>query len=181
MTQFFDCMLNIETMGSTNDAALIAIGCAFFDLKTETIGPTFSATINLASAVADGGVMDASTVVWWLGQSEDARKGVRFGGRAVRTVLQEFSDWIKETCRHEDVRPWGNSNRFDLGITESAYKRAGIPAPWVHWNERDFRTVGNLYPGVEYDPSRKGDGAHDALTDAVFQINHLFAIKRSRK
>ena len=71
-------MLDIETMGSTNDAALIAIGCAFFDLKTETIGPTFSATINLASAVADGGVMDASTVVWWLGQSEDARKGVRF-------------------------------------------------------------------------------------------------------
>ena len=96
-------------------------------------------------------------------------------------MLQEFSDWIKETCRHEDVRPWGNSNRFDLGITESAYKRAGIPAPWVHWNERDFRTVRNLYPGVEYDPSKKGDGAHDALTDAVFQINHLFAIKRSRK
>ena len=180
-TQFFDCMIDVESMGKGADAALVALGAAFFDIRTQTIGPTFLRTINLATAVRDGGTMDPSTVIFWLRQGDAARHSAAYNGQDIRKVLQDFSDWIKETCRHEDVRPWGNSNAFDLTIVGGAYKRADIKAPWYWTQERDFRTVRNLYPAVEYNPAEKGDGAHNALQDAKFQVEHLWKIANRNK
>ena len=39
------------------------------------------------------------------------------------------------------------------------------------------------HPGfiAPYDPSQKGEGAHNALADAVFQVEHLFKIKNRGK
>lgn len=180
MNLFEDCMIDTETMGLPPDGALLSIGAVFFNLKTQTLGPTFNRTINLGTAVRDGGTLTPSTICWWLGQSQAARDTVRFGGGDIRLVLQEFSDWIKETCRHEDMRPWGNSAAFDMSIIGGAYKRAGLQQPWYWTNERDFRTVRNLHPKVEYNPDDKGEGAHNALADAVFQAEHLFKIARAR-
>lgn len=180
-TQFFDLMIDTETAGLPPTGALMSIGAVFFDLKTQTMGPTFLRTVHLATSVRDGGTIDPSTFMWWLGQSDEARHGVRFGGQDIRKVLQDFSDWIKETCRHEDVRPWGNSNSFDLTIVGGAYKRADIKTPWYWTNERDFRTVRNLYSAVEYNPAEKGDGGHNALADAQFQVEHLFKIANRNK
>lgn len=181
MTQFFDLMIDIECMGKDDNAAVVAIGAVFFDLPSASLGPTFLQTIHLGSAVAHGGTMDASTVLWWLGQSDEARKGIRFGGRAIDVVLDEFAAWVAATCRHADVRPWGNSAAFDLPKIRTAYERLGKPAPWYWTQERCFRTVRNLNPQVAYDPKTKGDGAHNALVDAIFQTEHLFAIKRSKQ
>lgn len=181
MTQFFDLMLDTETAGMPPNGALLSLGAVWFDLHTETMGPTFQQTIHLGSSVADGGTMDPGTFLFWLGQSEEARNAVRFGGQHIHTVLQNFSDFIKETCRHEDVRIWANSPNFDLAILGGAYDRAGITRPWNWSKERDFRTIRNWHPKVVYDFKSKGDAAHTALADAQFQVNHLFAIKRSKK
>lgn len=180
-TPFFDLMIDTETAGLPPTGALLSIGAVFFDIPTRTKGPTFLRTVHLGTSVRDGGTIDPGTFLWWLGQSEEARNGVRFGGQDIRKVLQEFADWIAETCRHEDVRPWGNSNAFDLTVVGGAYQRAGLKTPWFYTNERDFRTVRNIYSGVVYDPSQKGTGAHNALADAEFQVDHLFAIADRRK
>ena len=103
-----------------------------------------------------------------------------YNGEPIETVLDDFGTWIAQTCRHEDVRPFGNSASFDLGILGGAYDRLGKPRPWVHWNERCFRTIRNLYPAVEYNVEDKGREAHNALADAVFQASHIFKIKQSR-
>lgn len=180
-TQFFDLMIDVECAGLPPTGALLSIGAVFFDIQTQTMGPTFLRTVHLATSVRDGGTIDPSTFLWWLGQSDEARNGVRFGGQDICKVLRDFSDWIAETCRHEDVRPWGNSASFDLTIVGGAYKRAGIKTPWYWTNERDFRTVRNLYPTVEYNPNDKGHGAHNALVDAQFQVQHLFKIANRNK
>lgn len=174
-------MIDTETMGKRHDAALVSIGAVFFDLSTQTLGPTFLQTIHLGSAVAHGGAMDPSTVLWWLRQSEEARKGICFGGRAIPDVLTDFAAFIAETCRPADVRPWGNSDSFDILKMEGAYERCGMAIPWFWTNVRDFRTVRNLNPQVVYDPKAKGDAAHNAVADAAFQVQHLFAIKRSKQ
>lgn len=179
--KFYDLMIDTETLGPPPDGALLSIGAIFFDLHTGTLGPEFNAVIHLGSAVADGGVMDPGTVLWWFGQSDAARHAVRFGGRHIHQVLDDFSAWIAEHCRHEDVRPWGNGASFDLTIINSAYKRAGRRAPWHFTNERCFRTLRNQYPSVVYDPNEKGEGAHNALEDARFQAKHLFKIKNRNK
>ena len=180
-TQFFDLMCDVECFGKGETAALASIGCVFFDLKTQTMGPTFLRTINLATAVRDGGTMDPSTVIFWLRQGDSARHSVAYNGQDIRKVLQDFSDWIKETCRHEDVRPYGNSNSFDLPKIETAMERIGMKTPWHFINVRCFRTMRAMYPGVEYNPAEKGDGAHNALQDAKFQVEHLFKIANRNK
>ena len=182
MNQFFDLMCDVECLGKTENAALLSIGAVFFDLHTCTLGPTFQRTIHLATSMRDGGEVDAGTILWWFGQGEKARNGVRFGGQDIRIVLADFSAFIAETCRHEDVRIFGNSASFDMPKIRTAYERIGVPVPW-HWlNERCFRTIRFQYPSVVYDPKDKGDDAHEALADAVFQCEHLFKIKnRNRK
>lgn len=177
MTQFFDLMIDTETMGLPPTGALLSIGAVFFDIQTGTLGPTFLRTINLATAVRDGGTFTPGTVMWWLGQSDAARQAVRFGGIDIRKALQDLTDFIAEHSRVEDVRPWGNSSGFDLTSIGTAYQRAAMRAPWHFTNERCFRTVRSMYPSVVYDPADKGEGAHNALADAEFQARHLIKIK----
>lgn len=175
--QWFDLMIDTETMGLPPDGALCSIGAVFFDLTNCTLGPTFNRVVNLGSAVAAGGTMNPGTVMWWMGQSDAARQSIRFSGEHIKTVLEDFAAFIEQNSRVQDVRPWGNSNSFDLTIIHTAYQRLGIRTPWSPFKERDFRTVRNMYPSVEYNTDDKGDGAHNALQDAIFQAQHLFKIK----
>ena len=88
---------------------------------------------------------------------------------------------VKETCRHEDVRPYGNSASFDLPKIATACQRADLPVPWHYVNERCFRTMRAMYPSVEYNPADKGTGNHNALEDAKFQVEHLWKIANRNK
>lgn len=180
-TQFFDLMCDIEAMDTAATAAIVAIAARWFDLRTQTTGDAFTATVHLGSSVADGGTMSASTVLFWLRQSDQARHSIAYNGQPVRKVLGDFSDWIAQTCRHEDVRVWGNAPSYDCVILRGAYERAGLDAPWRFYHERDFRTARAMHPQIEYDTKAKGDGAHDALVDVDFQIAHLFKIRDARK
>lgn len=178
---WFDLMCDLETMGLPPDGAIVSIGACFFDMETCTIGPTFNRVINLATAVRDGGTMNPATIMWWLGQSDSARKAILYSTEDIRVVLTDFTAFIAEHSRVQDVRPWGNSNSFDLTLLNGAYMRAGMKTPWSPFRERDFRTVRNMYPSVEYNTDAKGDCAHNALEDAIFQAKHLFAIKNRNK
>ena len=180
-TQFFDLMIDVECADKKRTGALMAIGAVFFDLQTCTLGPTFGRTINLVSSVALGGTMDAATMLWWMRQGDAARKAVAYGGDPLDIVLNDLSTWIAQTCRHEDVRPWGNNDEFDIPKLEHGYGCINRPQPWYWSHVRDFRTVRNLYPAVEYDVQEKGTEAHNALADAEFQARHLFRIKNRGK
>ncbi|MFM9673750.1 3'-5' exonuclease, partial [Streptomyces galilaeus] len=65
-------MLDLETMGQGNNAAIVAIGAVFFEPTTGEIGDTFYRKIDLESA-AQYGEIDPNTVLWWLKQSDAAR------------------------------------------------------------------------------------------------------------
>ena len=87
-----DVMLDLETMGTRHNAPIIALGAVAFNLVEMTIGEKFYANVTLASSVALGSVMDPSTVLWWLQQSEDARKAVTRKGRQATEALTDFAD-----------------------------------------------------------------------------------------
>jgi hypothetical protein len=176
-----ELMLDLESMGLPPNGAIVSVGACFFDLERGEIGPTFKKNIHLATAVRDGGVIEPGTIMWWLRQGDEARMSILNDTYDVRQVLQEFSDWIAEHSSFKAVRPYGNGAAFDLTLLNSAYRRSGIATPWTFFNERCFRTVRNIYPQVEYNPDDKGDGAHDALVDAIFQAKHLIKIKHRNR
>lgn len=178
---WLDLMIDTETMGLPPDGALLSIGACFFDMKTRTIGPTFYRAINLATAVRDGGTLKPSTIMWWMGQSQQARDAVRFTTEDIRTTLVDLAAFIAEHSSHKDVITWGNSPAFDLTIIGGAYERIGLSVPWSPFRERCFRTLRNLYPSVEYNTDDKGSGAHNALQDAIFQAKHIFKVLDARK
>ena len=172
-----DLMADLETMGKPPSGAICAIGACFFNIQTREIGPTFSETVNLATAVREGGTIDPSTVIWWMTQSEEARRGIAWSARDIKPVMTEFIDFMKENSDVKTVRVWGNSSTFDMTILSTAIERMGMKQPWFFTRERCFRTVRNMYPSIEYNPDDKGTEAHNALADAIFQAKHLFKIK----
>lgn len=159
-------MLDLETMGNGVNAAIIAIGAARFDAGEIT--DEFYTVIDLASAVEAGLEIDASTVMWWMKQSNDARKQFDRDGLPLVDALKQFAAWIGE-----DAEVWGNGAAFDNAILSNAYRKCGMEQPWKFWNDRCYRTVKNMHPDVKME--RQGV-YHRAVDDAKSQADHLMRI-----
>jgi len=161
-------MIDLETMGVNNNAAIVAIGAVAFDIFENTLGPEFYQTIDLASSVENGGVMDASTVLWWMAQSKEAQREFERPGLEELTVLDYFEIYLKQFG--DDVKVWGNGASFDNVILSNAYRRYHLKAPWEYYNDRCYRTMKSLAPHIKI----KREGTHhNALSDAISQAKHL--------
>lgn len=169
-------MLDLETMGTGPNAAIVAIGAVEFEL-TKTggqLGDSFYQCISLESAMASGGQVDAGTVLWWLKQSDAAR--AMFAQPAVEhnQALVNFSSWMHQRGEVKNLRVWGDGASFDNVILASAYRRACMSLPWNSFNDRCYRTVKSMHPAA---PALQRTGTHhNAKDDAISQANHLIAM-----
>lgn len=166
-----DVMLDLETMGTGPNAAIVSIGATEFDVATKKLGRMFYRCIDLRSAVDSGGVIDADTVIWWLKQDDEARKAIYDNVTNLRAALHDFSFWLGPN--KDRIKMWGNGAAFDNVILAQAYQRAGIDVPWSHWNDRCYRTIKSMRPDKKI--TRAGT-YHNALDDAVSQALHLMEI-----
>ena len=64
-------MVDIETLGTSSNSVILSIGAVEFD--NENLGAEFEVYIDPESCTDHGLVIDAPTVMWWLGQSNEAR------------------------------------------------------------------------------------------------------------
>ena len=169
-------MLDLETCGTGPFAAIIAIGAVVFDLETGQLGRTFLQPVDLGNSMLNGGIIDASTIEWWMKQSDEAKQ-VFFDERrrGIYDSLMSFSSFItiSTDCKGGEVKMWGNGSDFDNVILSNAYGRCGIKPPWKFRNNRCYRTVKNLFPDIPFVP---GGTAHNALDDARNQAKHLITI-----
>lgn len=171
-----DVMVDLETMGNGPQAAITAIGAMEFARGSADLGESFYVTIDLESSVAHGGVMDASTVLWWMQQSEAARAEFKRKGMDIVDALCKFDAWLQRRAPKKELRIWGNGATFDNVILRSAYVNCLLPVPWMYYNDRCYRTMKNEHPEV---PFRSVGVAHNALDDAKAQALHLQAIDLS--
>lgn len=170
-------MLDLETMGNGPEAAIVAIGAIAFDLEAGGLGPGYYNRVDLESAVQGGGVIDASTVTWWLQQGDEARLEIaRAGGLPVAAALQSFAEWMDQTAIDAEV--WGNGASFDNVILRGAYQRAGLTPPWAWWNDRCYRTI---KAGNRHVPFERLGAHHNALSDATSQALHLIQMLRPER
>ncbi|MFA5922341.1 MAG: 3'-5' exonuclease [Methylococcaceae bacterium] len=170
-------MLDLETMGTNPNAAIVAIGAVAMDFDTNKIGPTFYQTIMLESSMQSGGIVDGSTVAWWMKQGEQARQEIYKAENQLSPTLLAFADFIKGISSHDDIRVWGDGAAFDNVILASSYRRLSLPLPWKYWNDRCYRTMKKLYNDVKTEPVGI---EHNALDDAMSQALHLLAIYKSK-
>lgn len=159
-----DYSVDLETLGNRFDAPILSIGVAGFNRHSGEIGKVFYREIKLESALQYG-VVTASTLQWWMGQSDDAKRVFKDSDSKVTLpmALLDLAKWLPP-----GALVWGNGATFDITILEHAHARIGKPAPWDFWNVRDVRTA------VDFAGYRKGqipfDGvAHRACDDAIHQ------------
>jgi hypothetical protein len=171
-------MLDIETMGTGVNAAIMSIGACFFDPDTSMIGDTFHTKVSLDSA--DNGDIEPSTVIWWLKQDNEARSQFydNKDSLTLNCALNYLSMFLSSTP-NGDLQVWGNGIAFDNVIVREACNRMGYDQPWDFWNDRDVRTMVELGRVIGIDPKNdmEFEGIkHDALSDAIHQAKYVSLI-----
>lgn len=171
-----DIMLDNETLGNGSNSAIVAIGAVKFDTTTGELGEEFYQLIHPESCAKAGLVIDASTVLWWLKQSEEARAA--FADESEMAPLAQALERFTDFCGgpSNGLRIWGNGADFDNVILANAYKAVGMTPPWQFFNNRCYRTVAALRGSIK----RNRFGTHhNALDDAKTQAQHLIEIMAS--
>jgi DNA polymerase III epsilon subunit-like protein len=173
---FTDVMLDLETMGSTSNSAIVSIGAVEFNIETGETGREFYRVVNLKSCLDFGLKIDASTVYWWLQQSQDARDAIcDKNNDEIQNVLHEFSLWMNDSI--QDIQIWGNGSRFDIGILSDAYIACKLKIPWNYTKERDVRTLVAFAPQIKYDEIANNNTLiHHPINDAKLQIKYCTKI-----
>ncbi|WP_041934507.1 3'-5' exonuclease [Cyclobacterium marinum] len=170
---FKHLMLDLETMGNASFAAIISIGLVEFDIETGITGREFYVNVDLQSCIDLGLIIDASTLKWWMKQNDHARK--EFTDRVSIPIQNALSD-VAEFC-NKNYQIWGNSARFDCGILQNAFNKAGMDIPWDYKKERCIRTLVSFAPNIKANFKQSGN-AHNALDDCKYQIGYCSEIWR---
>lgn len=169
MSKIDSIMIDLETLATSPNAAVIQVGAVAFDSHNGTVSPdAFERDVDLFSAVMLGGEVEARTAQWWRDRGGLELKNPR----PLREVLTDLSAWLKQ---FKDVkRVWCQGANFDEPILSGYYKRAGIACPWPYYAARDTRTVYDLAEEFGW-LKPKGETAHRALEDCLAQGKVLVA------
>lgn len=158
-----DVMIDLETLATSTDAAILTIGAVKFDPfgqesdKAEMI--PFYCRVDLDSCDRIGLVTNDDTIAWWAQQSKEAQDEAF--GTEDRLDIAVAMEQLYKFCWGAK-RVWSNGAAFDVPICETAFKRVGKAIPWSFWQVRDCRTAYDL--GIN--PQRAAVTAHHALADA---------------
>ena len=168
-------MVDLETMSSDSYASIVAIGAVQFS-EIELL-EEFYVTVDLESCIEHGLDVSASTIMWWLRQSQDAQEMFQKNAtHSLTEALDAFSQWLK-VIDVVDPLIWGNGANFDNVILANAYGKAGKELPWGMWNNRCYRTFKSLYPKIRM---KRSGVHHHALDDAKSQALHMIEIYQNR-
>ena len=188
-------MLDLETYGIGHDAAIKSIAVVRFEIGVlwtegqvkdvldrvavpthinvcDPSAPAFHAKVNLVDSKRPG-TLDASTVEWWLRQSDEARSRLLEGPEVVLDhALTNLWHWLANPNRQAQL--WSRSPTFDEHLLRNAWARCG-PSwvfPFSHKNSRDCRTWEEAAraTGTSVTPLAYNLVGHDALHDAIKQV-----------
>lgn len=170
-SSFNAVMVDLETMSTRNNAAIVSIGAVKFWLNVDqdSFSPDqfFHMAVDLASSQDAGLDVDAETVKWWMQQDKEAQKALD-RGVDLDQALKAFSSWFPK-----DAYIFGNGATFDNVILRSAYAATKLPYPAIYKQDMCYRTLCRM---SDVEPLKFDGVKHNALHDAMAQTKHLMAI-----
>ena len=155
-------MVDLETLATTPNAAILTIGAVTFDPNSTKIYNEFYRRVELESLDALDTYIDDGTLEWWSKQDEAAQDEAfdPEGREPIRSVLDDFYKFCMGSSRF-----WSHGAAFDIVILEYYFRKINKPFPWNFWDVRDTRTLFDL--GM--DPEMPQANKHNALEDAKRQ------------
>jgi hypothetical protein len=174
-----DVMIDLETLATSSDAAILTIGAVKFDPfgreHQEADMDSFYVRVDLDSCDEIGLVTNDDTIAWWANQSKAAQEEAFSENNRIH--IRDAFDQLYKFCWGAK-RVWSNGAAFDIVICETVFKRIQKATPWSFWQVRDVRTAFDL--GIN--PERPSVTAHHALEDAYHQavgIQNVYNTLRS--
>jgi hypothetical protein len=158
-----DIMIDLETLATSPDAAILTIGAVKFDpFGSELKEPemdSFYVKVDLDSCDRIGLTTNDDTIAWWANQSKEAQAAAF--DPTDRIQIEDAFQQLYKFCWGAK-RVWSNGACFDIVICEHVFRKVGRAIPWKFWEVRDVRTAFDL--GIN--PQRPPVTAHHALEDA---------------
>ena len=194
--RYTDIMLDLETLGTSNNAAIVQIGAVAFNADGENaslftnspdllrnFGQGFRMNVDLAQSKSPG-VYDQGAINFWLGQSDEARASITAPGVPLGEALRAFAGWVADIGKGvHRTRLWSNGPTFDETILRNAFDRYGLELPVSFRGSRCCRTMLEMAELYGYDRRASWKAAweaegmvnHDALADSVAQARGVIA------
>lgn len=161
-------MLDIETLSTRKNAAVLSIGGVEFD-DTSVID-SFGWAMNMRQIT---GHIDPGTVQWWLKQNESARAFSFSGDFHPEHVAGQL--YLRLAMADEI---WANDPDFDLVILQDWMERLGKTWPVSFRKYRSVRTIRMLAERYYIDLSTVWNGltAHNPIDDAAAQARAVIEV-----
>lgn len=172
-------MIDIETLSTENDAAIIAIGAVEFDLDEILQQQMWLIAPDMAS-----GRRDNSTLTWWNNQwKEDPVMAQKVWNGTAREsdVAAELFNWMVP-FREAGHWIWAGPNTFDLAILKTWYKAQNMILPWNWSAGRDLSTLSRIADelGIDYSGEAfEGFQAHNPVSDCIKQARRCQIILKA--
>jgi exodeoxyribonuclease VIII len=175
-------MVDIETMGTVPNGAIVAVGAVAFDAEKvyeSNDNGWWYTVISLEENEKLGRKFSASTIKWWLQQSDIARESILSpDDDELRIALNGLGNFIRTNTRGKRG-VWANGVSFDLAILRHAYAQLSIPIPWHYRQECCMRSIRHLLSyvsegcglgwRVQNNELTKPEVPHRAIDDAIAQ------------
>lgn len=172
------CMIDLETLATSSDAAILTIGAVKFDPFGFDVdfldSDKFYVKVDLDSCNELNLTVSDDTINWWSTQSKEAQDEA-FSQTGRIDIFDAFQNLYKFCWGSTHV--WSNGAAFDIVICETVFRRINKKIPWDFWQVRDVRTIFDL--GI--DPMRPKVTAHNALEDALAQAISVQNVCRELK
>lgn len=154
-------MLDIETLDTATSAVVIQVGWVTFDL----VGPISSPvqwTMDIQEQINQGRTISASTLKFWMEQSDIARQQVF--DPSVSYNVQQLREWLRMMLYGTPIKHvWAHGPAFDIATLKSLLGEE----PWDFRSLRDTRTLAMLAPHIERPAAAvKHNAGDDALAQA---------------
>ncbi len=166
-----ETMIDIETLGTGPRSIVLSIGAVNFSDQGPLDQGIFL-PLDIDQQIAMGCDGTQSTLLWWMEQSEEAR---RKSFCKDRLHLPDAYGHLKRYVA--DVQQfWAKGPQFDMVTLENVFK--GAPPLWKYNTVRDMRTLQSECGLDGWAPPRWEGVAHDPCSDCMFQIHVVLEARR---
>lgn len=174
-TSYFESdhlMIDIETLGTSAHARVISVGACVFNIE----GIQDSIQWNVLQDEDTPGKIDVNTVIWWMNQSEEAKRNAfdQNGATELSDVLGVLSDFYDD---YSLKTVWSKGVTFDIIILQNMFKKMQRTVPWRHSQLRCMRSFNEIMKAFDIRVTESGV-EHSAIHDATAQAKTVIKVWR---
>lgn len=157
-------MIDIETVGRRNDAAIREVGLVAFNYDGVILA-SCQLTVSPSCWNSAKRTFTGETILW---MNEHSRINIDANCPNYPTLISSVDKFFSENLT-EDSRVWSKGH-MDLEVLKDLYEYFERPLPYAFWQPRDLRTLLDFFDSFN---DSHPQHSHRAMDDAMHQVHIL--------